>query len=192
MLAHTRDGPAAGKTDMKRIIVAAAGAALVASCSGEGKVDADNDGKISMEEANKAVEAQGLRPEPGLYKATITMTGLEIPGMPPEMANHGAGINKTVEYCLTEEQVANGFAEMMKQGQGSECSYNRFKLDDGNMDAVMSCKTPQGDMRVAMQGSVTPTTSDFTATMAMNFEGAGPGTMKFNGKHQRVGDCPAK
>jgi Protein of unknown function (DUF3617) len=179
---------------MKRIIMAAAGAALIAGCSGGGAADADAnaDGKVSMKEAATQAKAEGMTPEPGQYKAVITMTGIDIPGMPPEMAGHGAGMTTTTEYCLTPEQVESGFEDMMKRGQNGECSYEKFSMKDGAFDGVMVCKTPQGNARMTMNGTATPTTSDFTATMAMNFDGAGEGTMKFAAKHERVGDCPKK
>jgi hypothetical protein len=176
---------------MKRIIMAAAGAALLAGCSG-GNADADGDGEVSMKEAAKKADAQGLKPEPGQYKATITMTGMEIPGMPAEMAGHGAGMTTTSEYCLTQAEVDKGFEEMMKRGQNGECSYETFNLDNGKMDAVMVCKTPEGEARMTMDGTVTPTSSDFTATMAMQVPEMGEGTMTFTAKHERIGDCPAK
>lgn len=177
---------------MKRItIIAAAGAVLLAGCSG-GNADADGNGEVSMKEAAKKAEAEGLKPEPGQYKAVITMTGMEIPGMPPEMAGHGAGLTTTSEYCLTQEEVDKGYQEMMKRGQNGECSYESFNLANGKMDAVMVCKTPEGDARMAMDGNVTPTSSEFTATMAMQVPEMGEGKMTFTAKHERVGDCPAK
>jgi hypothetical protein len=62
----------------------------------------------------------------------------------------------------------------------------------GKLDAVMLCKAGEGDARMTMSGTVTPTTSDFTATMAMKFADAPEGTMTFTAKHERLGDCPAK
>lgn len=175
---------------MKRIIMAAAAAAL-AGCSGGGEADADGDGEITTSEVVKQVEAQGIKPEPGQYKAVITMTGIDIPGMPPEMAGHGSGMTTTSEYCLTEEDVAKGFEEMMKQGQNGECSYESFNVDGGDFDGVMVCKTPEGTARMTMTGTATPTTSNFDASMAMNIEGTGDATMNFSAKHERIGDCPA-
>lgn len=177
---------------MQRIIMAAAGAVMLAGCSGGGAADTDGNGEVTLKEAAKQAEAQGMKPEPGQYKATIVMTGIDIPGMPAEMAGHGGGMTTTTEYCLTKEQVANGFEDMMKRGQNGECSYERFNLDGGKIDAVMVCKTAEGTARMTMDGTATPTTSDFTATMAMNFDGAGDATMKFDAKHERIGDCPAK
>lgn len=67
---------------MKQIIMAAAGAALLAGCSG-GDADANGEGEVSMKEAAKEAEARELKPEPGQYKATITMSGMDTPACLP-------------------------------------------------------------------------------------------------------------
>lgn len=177
---------------MKRLVWAAVVAASIPGCSGSGDADADGNGDVTLKEAVKQAEAEGLKPQPGLYKVVTTTTGINIPGMPPEMAGHGAGLTRTIEYCLTQEQVDKGFEEMMKRGQNGECSYERFSLADGKLEAVMVCKTPEGSARMDMAGDVTPTSADYTATMAMDFGGAGEGSMSFTAKQERVGDCPAK
>jgi hypothetical protein len=195
-----RDGvpmgrPGKGDAAMKRMAMIGLVGALVAGCSGgadSAGADADADGTVTAEEIVTEVEGEGIKPQPGLYKATITMTAMEIPGMPAEMAGHGSGMTTTTEYCLTEEDVAEGFEEMMKRGQNGECSYESFDLDNGKFDAVMVCKTPEGDARMTMNGTATPTTSDFTATMAMNVPETGEGKMTFAAKHERIGECPAK
>ena len=174
---------------MRRIIMGAAGVALLAGCSGGGHADADGNGEVSMKEAAK--KAEGLKPQAGQYKAVITMTGINIPGMPPEMAGHGGGMTTTTEYCLTQAEVDKGYQEMMKRGQNGECTYESFNLAGGKLDAVMLCKTGEGDARMTMNGTATPTTFDFTATMAMKFADAPEGTMTFTAKHERLGDCPA-
>jgi len=111
---------------------------------------------------------------------------------PAGPAGHGGGMTTTTEYCLTQTEVDKGYQEMMKRGQNGECTYESFNLAGGKLDAVMLCKTGEGDARMTMNGTVTPTTSDFTATMAMKFADAPEGTMTFTAKHERLGDCPAK
>lgn len=177
---------------MKRMAMVVMLGGVLTACSGGGDADADGNGEVTLGEAAKQAEAQGLKPEPGQYRATITMSGIDIPGMPPEMAGHGAGMTNNVEYCLTEKDVAEGYEAMMKRGQNGECSYEKFNLAGGNMDAVMVCKTAEGTARMEMTGTATPTKSDFTASMKMNFNELGEGTMTFEGKHERIGDCPAK
>jgi len=177
---------------MRYFMAPALAAFALAACGGGSDADADGDGAVSADEVANQVAAEGIMPEPGLYKATITMTGMDIPGMPAEMAGHGSGMTTTSEYCLAEEDVAQGFEEMMKRGQDGECSYESFNLDGGKMDAVMVCRTPEGEARMTMDGNATPTSSEFTATMAMNVPEMGEGTMSFAAKHERIGDCPAK
>lgn len=177
---------------MKHItIIAAAGAMLLAGCSG-GTADADGDGEITAKEVADKSKAEGIKPEPGLYKSTITMTELDVPGMPAEMKGHGAGQVITTEDCLTQEEVDKGFEELMKQGQNGECTYETFNLNGGKLDAVMVCKSPEGSARMTMSGTTSATSSEFTAESKMNFEGMGEATLKFTGKHERIGDCKAK
>ena len=173
-------------------LIALAAAALLGACSGAGTSDADGDGKVSLGEAAKQAEAQGMKPEPGLYKTTVTMTGLEIPGMPPEMEDHGAGLVTTVEDCLTAEEVEKGFEGMVKQGQNGECAYETFSLADGKIDAVLVCKAEGRAIRTSMSGPATSTGADLIATSALEFDGAGKGTMTATIKHERIGECPAK
>lgn len=177
---------------MKRItLIAAAGIVLLSGCS-DGNADADGNGEVSAAEIAAKARAEGIKPQPGLYKATITMTGIDIPGMPPEMQGHGAGQTITTEDCLTQEEVDKGFEELLKQGQNGECSYESFNLDGGKMDAVMVCKTAEGAARMTMTGATTPTSAEFSAETTMNFEGMGEAKLSFTGKHERIGDCPAK
>lgn len=173
-------------------LIALAAAATLAGCSGGGKADADGDGKVSIGEAAKRAEAEGLKPEPGLYKTTVTMTGLEIPGLPPEMKGHGAGLTTTVEDCLTAEEVGDGFESMVKQGQNGDCAYESFALEGGKLDAVMVCKAEGRETRTSLTGTATATGADLTATTQMAFDGAGKGTMSATVKHERIGACKAQ
>jgi hypothetical protein len=186
MVAAQKESPAMKAFSFPAI--ALAGAMLLAGCSGE--TGGKGEGKAS-EDAAKAI-GNMPRPQPGLYKTTVTMTGLEIPGLPPEMEGHGAGMTTTVEDCLTQADVDKGFGELVKKGQNGECSYERFTVADGKIDAVMACNSQGRSTRMEMTGTTSKTGADLNATMAIDFEGAGKGTMTFTTKHERIGECPAK
>lgn len=173
----------------RAILVSAVAAMVLAGCSGGGEVDADGDSSISTSEAAGAA-ADMPKPEAGLYRATITMTGIDVPGMGASMQGHGGGMTTTNEYCLTEDEVAEGFEEMMKRGQDGSCRYEKFNVAGGKLDAVMLCQTDQGEARMEMKGTATPTGSQFDAKMKMDLDGMGNGTMRFNAEHERIGDCP--
>ena len=172
------------------LLIAAAGAALVAGCSGGG--EADQKGAASVKEAAEKAKAAIPRPEPGLYKTTVTMTKIDIPGLPPEMADHGAGMVRTVENCLTAADVDKGFETMVKQGQDGECSYESFSAAGGKIEAVLVCKAQGRDTRTQISGAATKTGADLTAATAMDFDGVGKATLNFTAKHERIGKCPAK
>ncbi len=169
---------------------AAAGAMLLAGCSGGGEADAA--GAVSVKEAAEKAKREMPRPEPGLYKTTVTMTKIAIPGLPPEMADHGKGMVTTIEDCLTAADVDKGFEALVKKGQDGECSYESFNLAGGKIDAVLVCKAQGRDTRTALSGTTTKTGADLTASTAMDFDGVGKATLNFTTKHERVGECPAK
>lgn len=173
----------------RAILASMATGLLLAGCSGGTEVDGDGDGSISAGEAAKAA-ADIPKPEPGLYRATITMTGIDVPGMGANMQGHGGGMTTTSESCLTPADVEQGFEEMMKRGQDGSCRYEKFTVAGGKLDAVMLCQTGQGEARMEMKGTATPTGSDFDASMKMDLDGMGNGTMRFSAKHERIGDCP--
>lgn len=172
-------------------IAALAAAALVAGCSGKDESDAGKGGPASVEEAAKQAEAAGLKPQPGLYKTTITMTGLDIPGLPEDMKGHGAGIVRTLESCLTQAEVDKGFETLLTKGQDGTCTFENFALKDGAFQAMLVCEAQAATTRTAMEGTATATGADFTAATKMSFGGT-EGTLNVSGQHRRTGDCPAQ
>jgi hypothetical protein len=143
----------------------------LAACSSGNDVDtdsadADGDGAVSIAEAGEAMQASGaVRPMPGLYRMTSNVMGQDI----------------TVETCLTPEMVDGGYEEMMQNNQDGDCSYEKFEMGGGNVDAVMVCNVEgAGEMRMEMQGQVTETSVDMTMKM---------GDLQFRSKQERIGDC---
>lgn len=148
------------------------------ACSGgndvsTGSADADGDGTVSVAEAEGAMSASGFEPEPGLYRSTSDFAGME----------------DSVEYCITPEMAEQGVEAMMREGQTGECSYEEFNLSGaGELDAVMVCALEEGSMRMEMEGTLTPTSSDMVMTMSGDVGGQSM-TMTANSKSERIGDC---
>lgn len=176
---------------MKQIAgIAALGLALSA-CSGGDDVstadaDTDSDGSVSVLEAAQAAESAGMvKPKAGQYRADMTMSGLEgLPGGQTE------GMKTSVEYCLTQEEADAGFEQMMKEGQPGECTYDRFNIAGGKIDAAMTCKTGEGEAKMEFAGTANETSSDMTVKMVQNVPGVGEIKMNIDAKHQRIGECP--
>lgn len=180
---------------MKYAIGTAALALMLAGCGGS-NADADGDGKISVEEAAAEVERQGgaMKPKPGLYKGTTQLVSLEMPGSPPEVKQMLEGMMgkepQEMEFCLTKEEADKGFQRMAEASQGDECSFDKFNISGGDIDAVMNCEAPgQGKAKITLTGKGTETSSEMT--MVMDAKGPDGKTMKMTMKtsQERVGDC---
>lgn len=183
---------------MRYLAMSAGGAALLllAACSSSDTVEPEGAGEGAGEGggavapgAVAGAAAAMPRPEPGLYRTTITMTGIDVPGMGANVPGHGSGMTTTNEYCLTEAEAAQGYEEMVKRGQDQSCTYERFSVAGGRLDAVMVCRSDNRQARMEMTGTATPTGSEFDAVMKMDLDGRGNGAMRFNAKHERIGDC---
>lgn len=149
----------------------------------------------SMEEV-KEEAAQLDRPEPGQYKQTFQITRLEVPGMPKEAAEQMKAMMTASQesvICLTKADTDKGFKDMFKGvGKGNQCSYSRFNVDGGKIDAQMDCASPQeGTATMKINGAVTPSGSDVTIDMDTKGGQQPMSNMKMT-MHmttERVGDC---
>lgn len=178
------------------VIAVIAGSLLVAGCS-QGTEDAGGGEAIGTEElAERASDI--VRPDPGLYRSTVELLEVDMPGAPAGMEDTMkramGGANSTTEYCLTSEDAERGFEEMAKNSQKGDCSFERFEADGGKIDAAMTCRGGEGGegavMQMTMQGTGGRTASEMTMTMQTEAPGMGKATMRMKATHQRIGDCP--
>lgn len=169
-------------------------AAALAAC-GSGTEDAAGGDALSSEEVAERAE-EAIRLEPGQYRSTADLVSIDIPGAPPEvvemMKRSMSAESSVTEYCLTPEDVEKGYEEMARNSAEGDCSFSRFDVDGGDIDAEMVCQGgPQGaEARMTLTGSGTSTSSDMTMTMRMDAAGMGDGTMTVRVRHERIGDCP--
>ncbi len=173
-----------------RIVGIAAVVLLAASCGNSG-ADADGDGQISMEEATAEAQSSAIRPEPGQYRAVVELISVDIPGAPPQVVDmmKQSMAQQTTEYCLTPEEAERGFEEMARQSNEGNCTFDRFDVDGGSIDAAMTCNQDGQNMSMTMQGTGTSTSSDMTMTMNGDIPGMGSMAMTMNVEHERIGDC---
>lgn len=180
-----------------RVMVAGALALAVSALAlgGCGSKDDSSNGPKSMEDVKQ--EAAKLdRPEPGEYRQVMEIKRLEVPGMPKEAADQMQAMMKATQettFCLTAADADKGFKDMFDGiGKGSQCTYSKFDVDGGNLDAQMDCQSPQeGKATMKLTGTVTDSGSD--VTVAMDTTGGPPpmGTMKMT-MHMtttRLGEC---
>lgn len=179
---------------MRKFLVLAAASGLLAACGGGADdADADGDGKITMAEAADKARDATIRPKPGQYRATMEVVDFEVPGAPPQAKDMMKQMmGRSFEYCLSQEDADKGFEEMAKESQDGNCSFEKFDIDGGKMDAVMVCSGDKGEpIRMTMDGMGTETSSKMTMTMDGAIPGYGAGKMIMKTSHQRIGDCPS-
>lgn len=166
----------------------------LAACGSKQEPDAPKSIEDVKQEAAKLE-----RPAPGQYKQTVEVQEIDIPGMPKEAADQMKAMMKNAqvrEFCLTPEEADKGFRDMFNDmgKQGEQCTYTRFDVDGGKLDAQMNCKAAQGGTGVIkLNGTIGERGSD--VTMTMNATGGQMPTGKMNMKMhmttQRMGDCPS-
>ena len=190
---------------MRKAVIAASLAVLLAACGGETEGstdtaegssagdDAASGGDLSMAEVAERAREGTVRPQPGQYRSQVELVDLDIPGAPPQAAEMMRGqMSQTTEFCLTQEDVEEGFRQLASQPQGGDCSFNKFDVDGGEIDAAMSCTNPGGGtVNISMQGTGRETSSEFTMRMSGDLGGTGEGSMTMKQTSERIGDCSA-
>ena len=67
---------------------------------------------------------------------------------------------------------------------------NTYKTDGTNIDVAMTCvQEGMGEMKVAMNGEVSPTKSDLNVTWEGNVPPIGAAKFIMTMKQERIGDC---
>lgn len=183
-------------TSFVRPSVALTALALALSLGGCGsREEAEDTGPKTMAQAQE--EAKKLeRPEPGQYKQTVEITKMEVPGMDAKQAEQMKGMMQAGQehtFCLTSEEADKGFKDMFDEvGKGGECSYSRFDVSGGTLDAVMNCKSQaEGQAKITLHGKVEGQGSDVTVGIEQSGSAMPMGNMKLamHMTTQRIGDC---
>ena len=169
----------------------------LAACNSGPSVEATN---ATAKQVAEKVAAAGTAPHmsPGRWEGTVTITDLQMPGMPAEMGEKlKAQMAKGHSFsnCLTPEQASKPGANFF--GGNESCVYDHFSMTNGQIDAAMTCKNqgPGGTMKGTMKGSF----SSDSMQLAMTSKSEGtPGqpmtnmTMSMKMESKRVGECTGK
>lgn len=180
---------------MKRNIGIIAGLAALA-LAGCGSKDGAREGTPKSTEQIKQEAAKLEKPRAGEYRQVVEITRLEAPGMPAGAAEQMKAAMKASQqgsFCLTQADADRGFKDMFNDvGKGNQCTYSKFDVDGGTLDAQMECQSQQqGKAVMKINGTVAEDGSD--VTVAMDTSGGPPpmGTMKMT-MHMtttRLGEC---
>jgi Protein of unknown function (DUF3617) len=131
--------------------------------------------------------------QPGQWEMTTRFTSVEMPGMPPalaqQMQQQVASQPQVQTTCITPAQAANPAGGMFSQDpQG--CTFTEQTFSGGSIRVRGSCQTGQGRTQMSYEGRYTQTTMEGNISAEVT---GGPQTMRMAGTMtaRRTGDCPA-
>ena len=145
----------------------------LAACSSETD-DSANDTPMAVEDAAREFSKLDT-PQPGQYDLDVEIVSFDMPGAPEgaldqmRSAMEGAYAEG---FCLTPEQADKGFEEQLAQvAQDADCNFNNLSVDDGKVSAKAIWNLDGGTMDMAMNGTVSSTSSDITADTKLTAQG---------------------
>jgi hypothetical protein len=197
---------------MKKFLLLAPCVALTFACSGAGNNSAGNTSNTvgaattgaPTDAANGSASgaaapvtggtpaAGGVTMQPGRWEFTTVMTNIEMPGAPPQAQQQmqaQMGREQKQAQCLTQHDVTNIAQKMAQQGgQGGQCDFERQTYGGGTIDIAGTCRSPQGNVQIAMTGNYTATTTNMTTNINLS---GGQQQMRMSGRvsGRRLGDC---
>ena len=170
----------------------------LAACGSQPSVTAQN---ASVEEVNAKMMAAGGATflSPGQWRSTVTVSKLDMPGLPPEaMKAVQAELTKPRQTlsCLTPEQAKKPAADFFAGKDSKDCRYDHFRMEGGKLDAKMTCSAGGQAMVAAFDGTYAPETFKLAMTMKGARGGAAAAAsmpdMALTVDSRRVGACTGK
>ena len=183
---------------MRTINLLPLGAAiLLAACGSSGEEEAAGGGDKAVSAESVAARVEGMvQPRPGQYQTTLELIELDVPGMNEQTqaqmrAMMGGELSQGNDFCLTPEEAENnGAQKMMENLAESNCTFDKFDVAGGKIDADMQCKGDDGLVsHVLMDGTMTAEGSTMTMTMDQEMANVGKMNMKMRVTSKRTGDC---
>ena len=164
----------------------------LAACGGA--IDLTN---ASIEEVARMTAAID-KPKPGQWKTDATLVSFVPParvgaaqqGEVDAMKDQVGAITMT-EACLDPEEAEKPLFGDLAPATGADCTFRRFRFDEGRLDATMTCRRADGVMlEVRQQGSYSAAAVDITSSVKRTGpNGAAQGAMTTKTVARRTGDC---
>lgn len=180
-----------------RKLVLIAGLTIVVGCSNDPSGSASSGGDIRLENASvaevakQAAAAGKSRIEPGAWERTVNIVSMDIPGLPEPMRSQMAAEASKPAPVQKECKQANAEPVDFTQfpAQAESCVYSRYELTGEKIDATMVCTSPIGDVKMAINGTQSPTSYDMLMTQTQMVPDHGEAKSVFRIAGKRVGSC---
>ncbi len=172
-------------------------AAALAACGQSGKEgDAAKGAEASAAapaDPDKEAAEVAFQFQPGLYRTTISVQKIEMPGAPPEIAGKikaAMGKVQTSEHCMKPDQAAKGMAAMKEGMAKGKCTFDKFEASGGKVSSAFSCQAGEGmTMRAESNGTYSPTGSEVFIKVDSSAPAGGSMHIEQTVKSERIGDC---
>ena len=180
---------------MKYSLVLIACVAALAACNKGPDINVKNASVGEVAEKVRAAAGDASLVEPGKWQTKITLLDVNIPGMPPQMAQQMKQSMTKIqergyETCLTEADVKRPKEDFFA-GKNNNCRYDHFTMSGGKIDAALRC---EGRSNMTMTINGTYSRDAYEATMAMDVAGGRQGSMKMrsHSESRRIGECTSE
>jgi len=186
---------------MRLVALAIATVAVgLAACDRGQDVDLTNATPAEVAKAMKDSGATRSMVRPGKWSSTVAVLEMSSPGMPPEqqaMLKAQIGQSRTVEACLTAEEVDN--PERMLGDVPATCKYDRYTMGNGKLNGTMRCEQKGMVQQMTVAGTykddgysltIDNKTTALAGTLAS--QPAGVMSMKMKVESRRLGECDTK
>jgi Protein of unknown function (DUF3617) len=123
--------------------------------------------------------------QPGLWQTTSTVSAVDMPGAPPEVAAMMKGHPNVFTHCVTPDEAAKDPRALLASDKS--CTFKNYSMAGGKLNATMVCQQHGGTMTVTSSGSYTPTS--YAATSHMVMTGNGGMNMTASVSSKLIGAC---
>lgn len=166
----------------------------LAACNSGPTVSATNASEAEVKAKVAAATGGADMISPGRWEGTMTISDMKMPKLPADQqANLASKIGgaKPFVSCITEEDVKAKRAFFTGDtGDDKSCTYNRFTMSGGKIDAAMSCNRGGTAMTATMTGNFSP--DSYHMDMASNTDSKSAYaamSMKMTIDGKRTGAC---
>ncbi|HTN13723.1 MAG TPA: DUF3617 domain-containing protein [Sphingomonadaceae bacterium] len=182
----------------KLVLLPMMAAIALAGCGKKEEAPTGGEAAGSEKPAAAAGGIAGMEmPQPGLYKQTVEIIEMSFPGMPEAMAaqmKKSMSANMSLTDCLTPEESKEALKQLSSRsfGKDSNCTYDKFDVGGGKLDAVMKCGGKDGESGTfKLAGTFGSTGSEMTMEGDQSMPDMPGGTMhmKMRMVSERIGEC---
>lgn len=188
---------------MRKLVLIAGLGVVLAGCNKGPSTEetARSSGEIRLENVSaaevmkQAAAAQDKnRIQPGEWENTVQIVAAEMPGAPEVLRRQIEAEAKkpaqTKKECKKADDKAIDFSQV--GAVTKDCTFAKYVLAGGKIDASMECQAPFGPVRMTISGTQSATAYDVTMTQVQTPPGQSePSKLTIRTSGKRLGECKA-